>query len=190
MILSKVVATETNPYAAPRADVNAGVGSQFAAQGTYWRSGPILITRHGAILPARCVKCNADVQESLKRGRFYWHHPALFALVLLNVLIYVVVAMIVRRHADVTYGLCPFHRRRRSQGVFIGVGGILLSIGLLFVGIASSQSTLSLVAMPALLVSIVVSVVKGRTLMPVRIDKAGAQLKGCGEAFLASLPSS
>jgi hypothetical protein len=26
--------------------------------------------------------------------------------------------------------------------------------------------------------------------LPVRIDKLGAQFKGCGEAFLASLPGS
>jgi hypothetical protein len=36
----------------------------------------------------------------------------------------------------------------------------------------------------------VIGIVRGRTLLPVRIDKSGAQFKGCGEAYLASLPSS
>ena len=181
--------TETNPYAAPRADVNAGAGGQFSAQGSFWRSGPILMTRHGAVLPARCVKCNAEVQETLKKQRFYWHHQAWFVLVLANAIIYVVVAMIVRRHADVTYGLCLPHRQRRRRGVFMAVGGILLSLALIFVGIAAGQSALLLIALLGFLVSIVIAVVKGRTLLPVRIDKSGAQFKGCGEDFLASLPT-
>jgi hypothetical protein len=48
-----------------------------------------------------------------------------------------------------------------------------------------------MVAFLAMLVSIVVGIVKGRALLPVRIDKTGAaQFKGCGESFLASLPNS
>lgn len=148
------------------------------------------MTRHAAVLPARCVKCNAEVQEILKKQRFYWHHQAWFALVLLNAIIYIVVAMIVRRHADVTFGLCGPHRRRRKRGVLVAVGGILLSLALIFVGIATSQSALLLIALLGFLGFIVVAIVKGRTLLPVRIDKTGAQFKGCGEAFLASLPTS
>jgi len=181
--------TEPNPYAAPRADVNAG--GQVVAQGAFWRSGPILMTRHGAVLPPRCVKCNAELQASvLKKQRFYWHHQAWFALVLANVVIYVVVSMIVRRHADVTLGLCATHRQKRRRGVILGVGGILLSLGLLFAGIASNLAALTLIALLGFLVSIVMAVVKARTLLPVRIHKDGAQFKGCGEAFLASLPDS
>ena len=183
--------TETNPYAAPRADVNAGAGGQYATQGAFWRSGPILMTRHGAVLPARCVKCNAEVQTPLlKRQRFYWHHQAWFALVLANVIVYVVVSMIVRRHADVTFGLCAAHRQRRRRGILLGVGGIALSFGLLLVGIASNLTALTLIALLGFLVSIVIAVVKARSLLPVRIDKAGGQFKGCCEAFLASLPNS
>jgi hypothetical protein len=182
--------TETNPYAAPRADVNAGAGGQYADQGAFWRSGPILVTRPRAVLPARCVKCNAEVQGSLKKQKFYWHHPAWFALVLVNVIIYVVVAMIVRRSAEVSYGLCATHKRQRRRGVFIVVGGMFLSFGLIVVGIASDLAPLIPIAILGFLVSIVIGIVRGRTLLPVRIDKSGAQFKGCGEAYLASLPSS
>jgi len=182
--------TETNPYAAPRADVNAGAGGQHIASGAYWRSGPILMTRHAAVLPARCVKCNAALESPLKKQRFYWHHQAWFALVLLNAIIYIVVALIVRRHADVTYGLCSIHRRRRRRNILLAVCAILLSLALLFVGIANSLPALITSALLVFLMSIVIAIVKGRTLLPVSIDKSGARLKGCGEAFLASLPTS
>jgi hypothetical protein len=182
---------ETNPYAAPRADVNAGAGGPYAAQGEYWRSGQILMARHGAVLPARCVKCNGEVEGSLKKQRFYWHHQAWFALVLANVFIYLVVSMIVRRHADVSYGLCTNHRRQRRRAVLLGVGGMFIFLVLVFVGIAADLVVLSLVAFLGIVVSIVVGIVKGRALLPVRIDKSRlAQFKGCGESFLANLPSS
>ena len=149
------------------------------------------MTRHGAVLPARCVKCNAEVQGSLKKQRFFWHHQAWFALVLANIFIYLVVSMIVRRRADVSYGLCAQHKQRRKRAVFIGLGGILLSLVLIFVGIATDLSILTLVGFLVMLFSIVFAIVKGRALLPVRIDKAGAaQFKGCGESFLASLPTS
>jgi len=141
-------------------------------------------------LPARCIKCNAEVQEPLKKRRFYWHHPAWFVLVLANVIIYVVVAMIVRRQADVTYGLCAVHRKQRRRGAFLGVGGTLLSLVLIFVGLANDYAALTMIAVLGFVVSIVVGVVKGRTLLPVRIDKAEAHFKGCCEVFLASLPGS
>ncbi len=182
---------ETNPYAAPRADVNAGPGGPYAAQGEYWRSGQVLMTRDGAILPARCVKCNDDVQGFLKKQRFYWHHQAWFVLLLANVFVYLVVSMIVRRHADLSFGLCTSHRRRRRHAILTGVGGMFLSLVLVFVGIALNMVVLGLFAFLAMVVFIVVAIVKGRALLPVRIDKSGiAQFKGCGESFLASLPTS
>jgi hypothetical protein len=110
-------------------------------------------------------------------------------LVLANAIIYIVVALIVRRHADVTYGLCAPHRQQRRRGILLAVGGILLSLALIIVSVAASQPALILMALLGFLMSIVIAVVKGRTLLPVRIDKSGAQFKGCGEAFLASLPT-
>jgi hypothetical protein len=181
------MASEMNPYAAPRTDVNAGAASPYATQGMFWRSGPLLMARDGTVLPARCVKCNGQVHEPLKRHRFYWHHPAFFALLLLNAIIYIIVALIVRRRAEVTFGLCPAHRRKRNQGILIGVGGVVASIALIVGGAVLNTPVLSLVAIFALVISIIVAISMGRPLLPARIDKSSAQLKGCGEAFLAGL---
>jgi hypothetical protein len=178
---------EINPYAAPHTDVNASPGSQYASEKAYWRSGPILFARNGATLPSRCVKCNADLAEPLKRKRFYWHHQAVFLLVLINVIIYAIAAMIVRRHADLTFGLCPAHRRRRNRFLIGGLAGALVSLLLMVVGMSENLPGLAVFSLVAFLVFLIITVVKGRTLFPVRIDKSAAQLKGCCEAFLASL---
>ena len=181
---------DNNPYAPPRSDVNAGSGNDSIAGMPFWRSGAILIARPGATLPPRCVKCNASVDGPPKKSRFYWHHQAWFVLVLLNVILYAVVSLFVRRHADLTFGLCTLHRRRRKRALLIGLSGMALSIVLIVVAIMLSEPALIPVAMLMVLVFIVYSVVKARALLPVRIDNLGAQFKGCGEAFLASLPGS
>lgn len=174
-----------NPYAAPRADLDA---SPSGASGAFWRAGPLLVTGLDVTLPPRCVKCNAPLAEPLKRKRFYWHHPAVFALLLLNLLLYALVALLVRKRAEVGLGLCEAHARKRTMGILVGVGGTVLSLGLMFVGAAQNVPLLALAAIAGVVASIVAGAVMARTLLPTRIDRTGAQFKGCGEAFLAELP--
>jgi len=175
---------DPNPYAAPKSDFNTGAGSE---QAMFWRSGPLLMVRNGAVLPPRCVKCNAAIAGPAKQRRFSWHHPALFLLIFLNILIYVFVAILVRKNVVVTLGLCQEHRRRRSLGILTGLGGIFLAVGLFIAAGVADQPILVIAGILVFLVSIVVIEVMARTLTPVRIaDKVG-HLKGCGEAFLASL---
>jgi hypothetical protein len=178
---------EANPYAAPRADVNAGLlGS---GPGAFRREGPYLVTGSEVTLPPRCVKCNAPVDGALKRKRYYWHHPLIFGLIVLNLLLYAIVAIIVRKRATVTFGLCDVHRRKRAGAILGGVLGIFAAIAIMVVGIGQQQPLLALVGIAGIVASIVVASVLGRALLPTRIDKVSAQFKGCGEAFLASLPS-
>jgi hypothetical protein len=184
------MAMDSNPYAAPRSDLNSGTGADGGADRPYWRSGALLIARHGATLPPRCVKCNALVNEPLKKARFYWHHQAWFVLVLLNIILYAVVSLFVRKHADVTFGLCAEHKRRRNLALLIGFSGIALSIAVIVVAALASAPALIPIALVMILGFIVYTVVRARALLPVRIDRFGAQLKGCGEDFLASLPGS
>jgi hypothetical protein len=178
---------DPNPYAAPKSDFNTGTDS---GQAMFWRSGALLMARNGAVLPPRCVKCNAPIDGSAKQRRFSWHHPALFLIILLNILIYAIVAIVVRKNVVVTLGLCQAHRRRRFRGILAGVAGIFLSVGFFIASGMAEQPNLVLAGLVVLVVSIVVIESMARTLSPARIaDKVG-QLKGCGEAFLASLPTS
>lgn len=147
------------------------------------------MVRTGASLPPRCVKCNALVLEPLKRTRFYWHHQAWFVLILFNIILYAVVSLFVRKHADVTFGLCAEHKARRRAALLRGLGGIGVSIVLVVVAAMLGEVALVPITLLLFLASIVYMVVKARSLLPVRIDRFGAQLKGCGEDFLASLPS-
>jgi hypothetical protein len=179
---------DPNPFAPPRSDFNTDATGMPWPQGTFWRHGPLLMAKSGAVLPPRCVKCNGAADGPGKKQRFYWHHPAWLLLILVSIFIYLIVALLIRSSADVTYGLCQAHRQKRNQGVLIGVGVLVFSVLLFVAAGLVHQPVLFLIGLVLFLVALVVMIVKARTLLPARIENNTVQLKGCGEAFLASLP--
>src|SRR5438105_154087 len=100
------------PYATP-------VQYQPAGPQAAWREGVTLIVTTQASLPPRCVKCNADVVDGWRwRKSLYWHHPALALMIIFpGLLIYAIVALIVRKKAVVEASLCPVHRANRNTKV-------------------------------------------------------------------------
>lgn len=174
--------TEPNPYAPPHASLDPG-----GPEGC-WRAGKEVVLRAGAALPPRCVKCNAPVTAPIKARTYYWHHPALYILALVNLLIYAVVALIVRRRATLAPGLCSAHTRRRRLGLLVGWGGLLAFLGLLVAGVAVDGCGLMLAGGLVLLGALVAAILLARIVIPSRIDAEWVRLKGCGAAFLDSLP--
>ncbi len=90
------------------------------------RKGKQLVVELGAVFPDRCLKCNAPAEGFKKRFNVSWHHPALYLLVLLGLLIYVIVALVVRKTARLDIPLCPRHRALRRNLMLAGVGCVLL----------------------------------------------------------------
>jgi hypothetical protein len=162
-----------NPYSPPKAAL------EVHAQGEYWRDGKNVMCHPGSTLPARCVKCSEPALQPMKARKLYWHHGAWYLLVLLNVVIYVIVALIVRRKATVTYGVCSRHRNRRWLFMAIGWGGSILGLLLLVVN--------PVIAITVVLAAVLAGFVGARLVYPTRITKEEVRLAGCGEAFLESL---
>jgi hypothetical protein len=186
-----------NPYAAPQSD-NAppplpDPAAAVAPSGV-WRHEGLLIIQQGAELPDRCVVCNRSTVHRWPKT-FYWAPPGLRLLIFMGPLIYVIVALAVRKRADLAVPLCEEHEeKRRSQvrnGWLAGIGGIVLIVtsflalsgdsggvfGLLFsiglIGLLSS-AFLSSAAVP---------------LQPKKIDGYYAFMKKAGDDFLSTLPS-
>ena len=65
---------------------------------------------------------NAPAEGYTKKFNLSWHHPALYLIVLAGVLIYVIVALIVRKTARVNIPLCPAHRAKRRNIILTGLG--------------------------------------------------------------------
>jgi hypothetical protein len=175
------------PYATP-----FGRGREL--QGV-WRDGNRLITTSQASLPPRCVKCNAEADGSFKFRTFWWHHPALALLILAGILIYAIVALIVRKKAVVEVGLCRRHQSRRvwliSLTWLMALGGLALMIGGPILAAEFRKDWLIGVGLPGGLVMLILSIIPGtlsRVMVPTKIDDRYAWFKGCGVEFLSQFP--
>jgi hypothetical protein len=170
-----------NPYAPPRSPVEAQ-----PAQGC-WREGKVLVMQPGTALPQRCVKCNDADLQPFKSRWVTWHHPGWYILVLLNIVIYAIVALVVRKRQQVSPGLCSKHLKRRRVSLSIGWAGFLIGLLVIPVGFAQDAPGLVVLGLLGMVVSIIVGIVGARIVYPSRITKEQIRLKGCGEAFLDSL---
>jgi hypothetical protein len=183
---------DQNPYAPSRASLDIPASASKADENTgiaVWRDGDVLITLMGAEMPRRCVKCNGPADEPTKARKIYWHHPALYLLVLINIIIYAIVAAVVRRKAFVSAGLCIEHKKRRRIALTCAWTGSLGGIVLVYVGMASSWGAWgAFLGVLLILGSVIGGLIFARIVYAKRIDKSYVRLRGCGSVFLDSLP--
>lgn len=170
-----------NPYAPPKAELDTTPAGQC------WRDGKTLMLSYGTALPQRCVKCNAAADTPIKKRTIYWHHPAWYLLIFVAILLYAIVAIIVRKKAQIQPGLCRQHTRRRTMGLSILWGGVVLGICFFFAGFSGYEILIPLGAL-VLLISIIWGGILSRILRPIHIDYDVIHLRGAGKAFLDSLP--
>jgi hypothetical protein len=124
----------------------------------------------------------------MKSRSLYWHHSAWYLLILVNVLIYIVVGMAVRKRAEVALGLCSKHRLRRRVFLSIGWGGLAFGLVVVAAGLPDSGGALVL-GISIILVTAIVGIFGSRVAYPSRITKEEVRLNGCGAPFLDSVES-
>jgi hypothetical protein len=111
------------PYATP---MGAGVRTERRVA---WR-GKELIIPDGDSIADRCIRCNDTSDGQPIKRRLSWHPSALFLLIIFpGLLIYLIVALIVRKRATIYVGLCQRHRRARRTMIAVAWGLFALSIG-------------------------------------------------------------
>ncbi len=115
--------------------------------------------------------------------------PRVLSLIFLQVILYVIVAMQVRKRATVEIHLCREHLNRRRNFI-IGVWiSLVLGLAGLIWGISQSQGLMILAGIVLLVVALTLGVFGARPLATVKIRDKTVWLKGAGKDFLASLPS-
>ena len=174
----------TNRYAPPKAVLEDRSGTEAEM----WREGKVLVVRKGGDFPHRCIKCNAPSVAPRRKYRLSWHSPWLYLLVLLAILLYAIVAAIVRKTAVVHVGLCERHQKRVLWGRIVGWGGLAVELALVLVTVATGDPACALVALGLALPWLIAAMSINRLVLPVRIDDQYVRLKGCGPEFLRSLP--
>lgn len=186
---------EFNPYLAPAAPARSP--NEPAATSTtvteteepgYWRDGGCLIAHDKARLPARCIRCNGELERAPRRRTYLWHSPWVFVLMVVPVplLTYLVVALNVSKRLTLTFGVCERHRRLHRART---VAWLLAAVAALVIGMNldwGGWALLLVIVMPSLCVA---RALTGLPLLkPVRIVPGAGRLRGCGQAFLATLP--
>lgn len=179
-----------NPYAPPLAELRT------ASDEHCWRDGPLVVLRAGHDFPPRCVCCNAPARPPRWARRFIWHSPWLYLLIVLNILIYIVVALLVRRSVKLHPALCTVHRTVRWRRRLTGLAVFIVGMGVLFTGTANTVPSLATLreaqfaaGVLVLLAGIAIAAREPAILAASRIDGREVRVRGAGERFLASLPA-
>lgn len=102
-------------------------------------------------------------------------------------LLYAIVALLVRKQTTLSPGLCATHRKRRTYWITVACLGPVLGLGLLVT--AEGRGAQVLLGLNLLAASLIGGLLGARIVYPDRIDDHQVRLKGCGEAFLQGLPS-
>lgn len=152
-----------------------------------WRAHSDLVMTKEALLPARCVKCNAYTEERLKR-KLTWHHPVLYLLIFASILIYIIVALIIRKSATINVGFCPEHLAARKRNLAITWALGLLSIGTFILGAMLEDMNLFIVSFAFVLATAIYGIVTLRVVIPTKIDDHLVWLKGVNADYLQELP--
>jgi len=180
-----------NPYAPPLTTPSV-YDAQIVEDLGLWRKGSLLVMRKNSQLPARCVKSNAPTDRRLKRS-MYWHHPAIYLSILISILIYVILALILRKSATIYIGLSDEWFAKRHRAMLVGWLLFLASVAMLIAGIAmldQSDAFPWLIAASPLvfLFGAIYGLLGARMVAPARISDEYVWLKGIHPSFLADLP--
>lgn len=142
-----------------------------------------------AVLPDRCVKCNAPAEAYKRRISMSWHSPMAYLFLLLGLLPYIIAALLMTKRLTVHVGVCPEHKRKRLLAEVWTTLTVLAGIGLLVAAITiDGAGVLALAGFAVLLAALVYGLVAVRIVTPKKIDKQFAWVKGVSPDFLAQLP--
>lgn len=156
--------------------------------GRVFRSGRNLVATLGAELPQVCIKCGAPLSESIRK-RFAWHHPGLYFLILVNLLVYALVAYFVQKRMELRVPVCSVHADRyhknRLAGILLLVGAIPTLI--VFAVILPDSIGWSILLCIAMLLGGGILLASTNLLRPTRIAETHGIFSGAAEAFLGNL---
>jgi hypothetical protein len=183
-LLGNRVCAECKPMAVQSLKEGAFIPSKQTA----WCEGNKVVAHSQTSLPARCFKCNKEVTTAPLNRNLYWHPPLYYLFIFFNIIVYAVIAMIVRKRATLDVYLCEQHTQRRKYFIIGGWAGSLLGIILVIVGAVENMGWLSFVGIAVFVGAIIAGVAGAQLARPSRIKGDLVWLGGAGKEFRASLP--
>jgi hypothetical protein len=167
--------------------------SPVTPRGAFAR-GRRLVARDGAILPDRCIKCNAPAADGRATRRYSYNitdgpPTARFIPVIGRFvrLIWEIQQMLTRQHIAVSLCLCKRHRLTRI--LFMLATAIITPTGIVLALLGARQQDSTQIVIGIIVAVIGLLCILGtKTLTVVAPSDFDVAFRGCGQRFLASLP--
>lgn len=149
--------------------------------------GRALIAPVRCELPRVCVFTGGTEDLVRVKQRLAWHHPAIYLGVFAGILVYVVLALALRKTADVTYSMTKTEEKRRRLWHLANWGIFLSAILWLVLAASWEWPWLYWLAPVSIVTSIVVYFLKVRLLYPQKITDGYAEIRGIPAEVLERL---
>jgi hypothetical protein len=156
-----------------------------------WRNGTLMVTLKGAPLPEACLKCGAPPVKRVKKT-LSWHDPLLYLVILAGPVIYLIIALCLRKTAWVLVPLCADCSGRRKRNLAIGWMGFAAAVAAFIVAgaVLENDDTIMVAALAGgvLLTSSLFWAHGAQLVVPGKITDTHAWVKKAGAPFLDRLP--
>ncbi len=181
---------QINPYSVQAEEPLVAMLIPSSYSDAIYQQKGLLVMHKQALLPNRCVKSNEPTESRLKR-KLYWHHPLVYLFILVNLLIYAIIAIATRKSATIQLPLAERYKKRRILNMIIAWAFVLASIGCLLAGLATPSSPIALLGFLSaifLLVGILWGLFGCRVIYAKKIDDHFVWIGGVSRDFLGSFP--
>lgn len=188
--------SEVNPYAPAITQSHVQQPANTVPVGGIWRDGDLLVVHKMATLPRRCIKSNEPIERTLKRN-LTWHPPGYYVLIFVNLILYAIVAMIVRKTAVLHVGLADRFHWARKRNMLIAwslvIVGLVSFVGGLIAmdGAGTNGDFLILIVLLgpiSLIAGALLGIYGCRVVTPKKVDDHYVWLRGICPEYLAQFP--
>jgi len=153
-----------------------------------WQQKGALVMHKEAALPDRCIKCNRPANGRTLTKKYMWHHPAWYLFIFAGLLIYLIVALVVRKQVVLHLPLCDEHFAKRRTAIWASFGMLAASVVLFILGVANNLPALFLVGLLLLVVAAIYGALSASVIAIQKVDDQYVWLKRVNKDYLMSLP--
>lgn len=153
-----------------------------------WQQKGALVMHKEAALPDRCIKCNRPANGRTLTKKYMWHHPAWYLFIFAGLLIYLIVALVVRKQVVLHLPLCDEHFAKRRTAIWASFGMLAASVVLFIFGVANNLPALFLVGLLLLFVAAIYGALSASVIAIQKVDDQYVWLKRVNKDYLMLLP--
>lgn len=172
-----------NPYQPP-----ATLDLLAPSTGGLRLDGKALVAPKGYIFPAICLKTGATEDlNPRERRKFSWSSPKLAILIIVNILIYALVASICAKRGEVHFHLSRNAARKRRNALLGNWGLLFLAIACFILGATTDTPAYFWAGGVSMLLCLIFGIIASRFFWAQKVDKTHIWIRGIPENVAEAL---